>query len=181
MGDFPLINTQNLTLSAFTAADVPLVQTFASEHALISMLDNAPYPYPEGAAAEWISTHPGLFAAGQALYLGIRLRQSGQLMGCVELHDIHQGHRAELGYWIALPFQRQGYAFEAACAMLRYGFGEMDLQRLDATVLTRNAPSIALLEKAGFVREGMRPLWGVSCGKPEDIFCYGLCRAILTG
>ncbi len=181
MGDFPLIMTQNLVLAAFNADDAAQVQAFASEPALISMLDNAPCPYPDGAAAEWISTHPGLFGAGQAIYLGIRERGSLQLVGCVELHDVRQGHRAELGYWIGLPFQRKGYAFEAVCAMLRYGFDELALQRFDATVLTRNGPSIALLEKAGFVREGMRPAWGVSCGQPEDIFCYGLYRTIATG
>ncbi|MDR3425850.1 GNAT family protein [Silvimonas sp.] len=177
MGDFPLLVTTNLLLTAFTPTDAAYVQLFAGESTLIEMLDNAPWPYPDGAAQRWIATHPDLYQNRQAIYLAIRLRGNGQVIGCVELHDLVPQHRAELGYWIALPWQGQGYASEAVRALVEYAFDALALRRLDATVFTRNIASITLLEKLGMQREGLRPGWGSSRGNPEDVYCYGLTRA----
>ena len=61
--------------------------------------------------------------------------------------------------------------------MLRLGFERMALNRVEATVLVDNAPSIAVLARAGFDREGRlaKRLW--RRGRFHDVYLYGLTRA----
>ncbi|MFC7691762.1 GNAT family N-acetyltransferase [Paeniroseomonas aquatica] len=58
----------------------------------------------------------------------------------------------EIGWRIAGPFQRQGYAEEAARLALDAGFGPIGLQEVVAFTVPRNAPSWLLMAKLG-----MRP------------------------
>ena len=44
---------------------------------------------------------------------------------------------------------------EALNAMIDYGFGEIDLNRIEAVVMPENAASIKILEKLGFRNEGL--------------------------
>jgi RimJ/RimL family protein N-acetyltransferase len=55
-----------------------------------------------------------------------------------------------LGYRLCLEFWGQGYAKEAAAAILSYGLGDLKLARIMAFVLRQNKPSINILEKLGF-------------------------------
>ena len=60
----------------------------------------------------------------------------------------------DLGFALLPGYRSQGYAFEAACAILQYGFGELDKDRIVAIVSAGNQASIGLLTRLGFQREG---------------------------
>lgn len=63
--------------------------------------------------------------------------------------------------WSVLPeFGRQGYAYEAAKAVLDYGQGELGLERILAFVSPQNAPSIGLAKKIGLRFERLTKLVG---------------------
>lgn len=59
----------------------------------------------------------------------------------------------ELGFVIALPFQRQGYAYEVCQAITKYGQQELGFNSLQALIMEGNKKSIALCRKLGFVHE----------------------------
>lgn len=82
--------------------------------------------------------------------------QDGAVMGSIALSQIfHGGFRsAYVGYQIGEEFSRQGYMTEALQLMLRYAFVKLKLHRLEANIQPENAPSIALVKRAGFVKEG---------------------------
>jgi RimJ/RimL family protein N-acetyltransferase len=61
--------------------------------------------------------------------------------------------QAIIGYSLARPFWRKGYAFEAVSALLAYLFDQMNLHRISAECDVDNVPSWSLLEKLGFRRE----------------------------
>jgi len=64
-------------------------------------------------------------------------------------------HKAEIGYDL-IPFAwGQGYMSEAFERVVEFGFGDMDLNRIEAVVHPENAASLKLLERHGFVREGL--------------------------
>lgn len=176
MGDLPVLFTPRLILSAFTLEDAPRIAEFAGDYDVAEMLVDTPHPYPEGMADAWVDTHAEHWNHGNALYLALRLRGDGLMLGCVELHDIQPALRAELGYWVAPPFWGHGYATEGVHAMISYAFGVLGLQRLDASVFVRNAPSIHILEQAGFQQEGLRPGYTQSVAGIEDVLLYGLRR-----
>ena len=53
----------------------------------------------------------------------------------------------ELSYQIAEPYRRQGYAYEACKAILRYGMEELDISRYLVRIRKENIPSLRLAEK----------------------------------
>jgi RimJ/RimL family protein N-acetyltransferase len=57
---------------------------------------------------------------------------------------------ADLGYALLPQFWSQGFAFEAASAVLEFSYRSLDLPRTLALVSPNNFPSIRLLEKLGF-------------------------------
>ncbi|GGO98611.1 GNAT family N-acetyltransferase [Wenjunlia tyrosinilytica] len=61
----------------------------------------------------------------------------------------------KLGYAIAAEEWGRGYATDAARALTTYAFAELGLHRISAAIGPENAASIAIVEKLGFVREGV--------------------------
>lgn len=58
--------------------------------------------------------------------------------------------RAELGYWIGIPFQRSGYMTEAAAEVVRFGFETLGLHKITVGCLEENAGSRKIIERLGF-------------------------------
>ena len=83
-------------------------------------------------------------------------KSDGVLVGGLTLANIRRGvaQAGSLGYWMGLPFIRQGYMTAAVRAVIPFAFGTLRLHRLEAACIPTNAGSIRLLEKNGFVREG---------------------------
>jgi ribosomal-protein-alanine N-acetyltransferase len=81
---------------------------------------------------------------------------SDELLGGLTLGGIRRGvaQAATLGYWIGAPHAGKGRMTRAVAAVVRFGFDSLRLHRIEAACIPDNAPSIALLERNGFEREG---------------------------
>jgi ribosomal-protein-alanine N-acetyltransferase len=79
-----------------------------------------------------------------------------KIAGAINLSQIFLGpfRSAYLGYYIAAAYARQGYMTQALQLMIEYAFGQLKLHRVEANVQPHNLNSIALVKRAGFVREG---------------------------
>ncbi len=79
------------------------------------------------------------------------------LTGGITLANVRRGvtQAACVGYWVGLPFLRRGYASHALGAVCRFAFEDLRLQRLEAASMPGNRASLAVLERAGFAREGL--------------------------
>lgn len=77
-----------------------------------------------------------------------------QLIGHMVFHPWFAPRTYEIGWIVHPDYQRQGYASEAALALLRYGFEEMNLHRIIATCQPENPASFGVMEKIGMRREG---------------------------
>lgn len=82
--------------------------------------------------------------------------EDGLLVGGLTLANIRRGvaQAGSLGYWTGAPFAHRGYMSAAVRALLVYSFGALRLHRVEAACIPTNTPSIGLLEKCGFHREG---------------------------
>ena len=91
-------------------------------------------------------------------------------MGSIALSQIFLGgfRSAYLGYQIGEEFSRQGYMTEALQLMLRHVFVKLKLHRLEANIQPENAASIALVKRAGFVKEGYSRRYLKICGRWRD-------------
>ena len=116
--------------------------------------------------ADWLRSSRG----GRHEKLLICRREDGAILGAINLNEIVRGpaQSAFLGYWIGAAHARQGYMTEALQLALRHGFERMKLHRLEANILPVNRPSIALVRRAGFRREGYSPRYLKIAGRWAD-------------
>ncbi|HEV7475041.1 MAG TPA: GNAT family protein [Pyrinomonadaceae bacterium] len=86
----------------------------------------------------------------------ICLAEGGAIIGAINFSQIFRGgfQNAYLGYYIGADYAGQGYMTEALRLALSYGFEHLKLHRLEANIQPQNVASIALVKRAGFVREG---------------------------
>jgi RimJ/RimL family protein N-acetyltransferase len=88
-------------------------------------------------------------------------RESGLLIGEAGLFPLApDGPDVALGYAFGSPWWGRGYATEAARAVIAEAFGALGLDRLVAITREANLGSRHVLEKLGFVMEGVRHVWG---------------------
>ena len=92
------------------------------------------------------------------------------IIGAINLSQIFRGgfQSAYLGYYIGARYAGQGYMTEALRFALRYGFEHLKLHRLEANIQPGNVASIALVKRAGFVREGYSRRYLKVCGRWRD-------------
>ena len=94
--------------------------------------------------------------ADQAYAFLIFRTEDSALVGGLTLANIRRGvaQAGSIGYWVGQPYANQGYMSAAVRALIPFCFGSLRLHRLEAACIPTNKPSIALLEKCGFQREG---------------------------
>jgi ribosomal-protein-alanine N-acetyltransferase len=179
-GEFPSLKTERLLLRAFVLEDAPRVRLLAGEKEIASNTLAIPHPYEEGMAEAWIGTHQEGFDKGNLSTFAIVLRSSDELIGAIGL-TVNQEHaNAELGYWIGKPYWNHGYCTEAAEEVLRYGFEQLDLNRIYATHLRRNPASGRVMKKLGMMHEGCRRKHVLKWGVFEDLEMYGILKSEFT-
>lgn len=113
----------------------------------------------------------GMFTEGGTTFIGM----------CCLFNFFLPSRRCELGYGMTHEMWGQGYMREALTALLSYGFDTLGFHRIEADTDPRNVASGALLERLGFVREGiLRERWIVA-DEVSDSALYGLLRADWKG
>ncbi|WP_159522156.1 GNAT family N-acetyltransferase [Sunxiuqinia indica] len=87
----------------------------------------------------------------------ISLKESGQVIGLAGMFPSNDRFRlAEIYYKIHPDFWGQGFATEVARELVRFGFDELKLHKVEAGVASENTRSIRVLEKIGMTKEGLR-------------------------
>lgn len=168
----PVLNTPRLTLRAMTEADVPGLREW--------MADKAMYAYWGKGAGKTDKDPALLFAKAErptkSFHWGIQLDESGLVIGEIWVYLIENDRMAKVAYRIAEKHKGRGYATEALRAAVDFCFEKTELRRLWTDVDVRNAASCRVLEKCGFVREGM-----IRQGKMVSTWCdyyiYGTLRS----
>ncbi len=162
-------------LRPFAPADAPAVQPLAGDRRIADTTLNIPHPYEDGMAEAWIATHADAWAGGENAVFAIAETAAG-LVGAIGLRLEPKHRRAELGYWIGVPFWDRGYATEAACAAIAFGFERLDLHRIYASCLTRNPASARVMVKAGMRYEGCLRQHILKWNRYEDVAKYAVLR-----
>ncbi len=172
----PRLSTARLHLRPFNRDDASVVAALAGHRDIASTTLRIPHPYQEGMARAWIDSHEQLILQGKAIPLAIELSERGELIGAIglEIAAIHE--RAEIGYWIGVPYWGKGYCTEAAQEIVRYGFEVLRLNRLVAHYFERNSASGRVIEKLGMRREGVLRRHVKKWGEFEDLVACGILR-----
>nr|WP_262898428.1 GNAT family N-acetyltransferase [Hymenobacter negativus] len=97
---------------------------------------------------------------GRFYVFGIWDRMAGSYLGDICIMPQQKG-QAEIGYYLAAAAEGQGYAREALAAIIDFGFGQLDRQRLLVRCFQSNERGQAVARAVGFQHEPppKRPLW----------------------
>jgi ribosomal-protein-alanine N-acetyltransferase len=112
----------------------------------------------------------------KAYALFVFREDDGALIGGITLSNVRRGvaQTASLGYWAGEKFAGKGYTTAAVRAVVRYGFDDLDLHRVEAACQPDNIASHRVLEKAGFTHEGQAKAYLKINGKWRDHLLYGI-------
>jgi len=152
--DRPTLHTDRLRLRPFVVADADAVAELAGDRRVAEMTQNIPHPYPPEAAVAWIRGHPARFQQDEEVVFAMERLEDQLLIGAIGLVLDLPSRKAELGYWVGVPYWNQGYCTEAGREILRYGFSRRKLHRIQARHFDRNPASGRVMQKLGMTYEG---------------------------
>lgn len=102
--------------------------------------------------------------------------EDGVIVGFFNLSEMVRGplQSAYLGYGAVAAHAGQGYMREGMALLLRRAFTELGLHRIEANIQPGNERSIALAQRAGFVREGFSERYLKVAGRWRDHGRYAI-------
>ena len=169
-----LIKLKTCELRPFQLGDVESIARHANNQKIARNLrDIFPHPYRSSDAECYIN-----FAHEQQRDLYAAIVVDGAAGGAIAFRfgeDVHR-RSAEIGYWIGEEFWGKGIATEATIAITEHAFSTTDMLRAYACVYSWNPASARVLEKAGYVREGVMRSHVVKDGEILDALVYAKIR-----
>jgi RimJ/RimL family protein N-acetyltransferase len=172
--DHLTLATRRLLLRPLRGADASALFGVFADPAVMRYWSTPPWASINQAQA-MIDRDAQAMATGEHLQFGIERTGDGVLIGTCTLFALsEQCRRAEVGYALASHAWGQAYMDEALRALLNHGFGDMNLNRVEADIDPRNEASARSLERLGFQKEGhLRERWIVG-SEVSDTALYGL-------
>jgi RimJ/RimL family protein N-acetyltransferase len=169
------IECRSCLLRSWRMEDKPALLRHADNRNLWRNIhDRFPNPYLEADADAWL----GRVAAEPPPEGIYAIDIAGEAVGGVgvERHLDVRRCSAEIGYWLAETCWGRGIATEAVRALTVAALAEPDLWRLEAGVFAWNTASMRVLQKAGYVREGIRVRGAIKDGVAVDQVVYAITR-----
>ena len=172
----PSLVTERLRLRAFTADDTDDLFAMHSDAHVLRYWDAPPWT-DRARAQRHIARSHEMAEEGSGARLVLERRSDRGFLGYCAFTRWNPDYRsAALGYCLREQAWGQGYATEAARAVLTWAFEALPLNRVQAEADTRNHASRHVLEKLGFVLEGTLREDCVVDGVVSDSWVLGLLR-----
>lgn len=169
----PILETPRMRLTPVAAEDTQYIFPLMADAEVMAFWDVGEVDDPD-VIANIVAGQVDEMAEGKAVYWAMRALGDDQFIGTCDLSEIdRRHHRAEVGFMLGREAWGQGYALEAMQAVLAYAAAS-GLRRLLARSHLGNRRSDALLEKLGFVEEGMLRGHVLRDGERRDCRLFGL-------
>jgi ribosomal-protein-alanine N-acetyltransferase len=173
----PELSTHRMQLRRLSLGDARAIFELFANPDVARYQDVEPFTHFEE-AQQWIERMGQRQARGEAMRWAMVLRETGRLVGtCGYVAFARRVARGTLGYEIGKSYWGRGLMPEGLAAIIRYGFEQLDLHRIDAYVMTPNARSARVLQKLGFAAEGVLRDYGFWKGTFSDLRLFSLLRS----
>ena len=173
----PPLRSERLVLRPLERTDAPKVAELAGEWEVARWTLDIPHPYDLSMAREFIAWSQEELYAGRRFFFAMVARASGDLVGIISLTR-NGRDEGEIGYWVGLPFQGQGYAREAAGAIIAMGFEAMALRRVVAACRPDNEPSWRVMEYCGMGYVEAIQRWSIARRETFALSLYAIDRPL---
>lgn len=97
----------------------------------------------------------GDFDLGNDYVFGVFTTDESEVVGGCGLHTRAGQYSLEIGYWVSTKFQNHGYATEVTRSLIKAAFELSDIDNVQIKCSTDNKPSLRVIEKVGFQKEGI--------------------------
>ncbi|MEH7886017.1 GNAT family N-acetyltransferase [Bacillus sp. JJ1609] len=168
------ITTKRLKLRLFQKSDAADVTTLCNNYNIYKNTLYLPYPYSLDDALSWIEHHLDNFNADKTYEFAITDKERGELYGAIALTNNQKFKNGEIAYWIGEEFWGNGYATEAAQAILQFAFDEKEYHKVFARYFYSNPASGRVMEKLGMKKEGTFIDHVRKENRYEDLVYYGI-------
>jgi len=135
------------------------------------------YPYTEKDALLYLKKVLKLNKQKKKSAFKFALVIDGGVVGCISLENVNLKHKnAEIAFWLGRKYWGRGIMTRAIKQMVRYGFSNLKLKRIQARTFIANKASARVLEKAGFKWEGELKKVIRKKGRYYDCYLYAKVR-----
>ncbi|PLR86351.1 GNAT family N-acetyltransferase [Bacillus canaveralius] len=175
-GELPILETDRLVLRKLSLEDLEDIYSYGSNQEVSKyvtwdthlssadtkqFLDFVLQQYENKKIAPW----------------GIQYKENGRLIGTIDFVWWKPAHKsAEIGYVLAPQYWGKSIATEAAKTIIKFGFTNMDLVRIQAQCFVDNKASARVMEKAGMSFEGVLRKSMLVKGSHQDIMMYSVLK-----
>lgn len=152
-----------------------LAAALSNKKVLDNLRDGPPFPYTEKDALDYISF---VLSADKTNSFAYAVEADGKVVGSVGVFRKENIHfrTAELGYYLSEDYWNRGIMTEAVKLLCKKVFAESDIIRIFAEPFTHNTGSCRVLEKCGFLKEGVMKKNAFKNGKVCDMALYALTK-----
>jgi len=151
MNDRVLIETDRLLLSGWTMAQLPDLVRLHGDPAIAKYLSVSGEAWSDEQAQAALASWIELFETRRLGKLRVTRKADGVLIGRAGYGIYPRTGEPEIGYALFGEYHGQGYATEAASALRDWIFAETEHDHFIGFADTRNAPSLAVLQRIGMV------------------------------
>jgi [ribosomal protein S5]-alanine N-acetyltransferase len=168
------ITTNRLVLRLFEKSDAEAVARLCNNYNLYKNTLYLPYPYALEDALSWMERHLNNFNEDKSYEFAVTDKDSGEVYGAIALSNNKRFHHGEIAYWIGEEFWGNGYATEAAEAVLKFAFEVKQYHKVFARYFSSNPASGRVMQKLGMKEEGILidHVWKEN--RYENLVCYGI-------
>ena len=144
----PVLETERLVLRAPRLEDAKIVAQLANDRRIAENTTRIPHPYKVADAEAFIAS------IGKGNEIAFLITLADEPIGACGLAQI-DGPLPDLGYWLGAPFWGNGYATEAARAVIDFAFTDLSHDAIQSGARVTNPASRCVLEKCGFQWTGV--------------------------
>jgi ribosomal-protein-alanine N-acetyltransferase len=173
--EFPIIDlSEHLILREQRVSDYEDFYNYISKP-IVKEYILSPLPNSLEDSKEELNYWNGLFYKRSGIYWAIAIKKSDRMIGSIGFHEINYiNNRAEISYDLTREAWGKGIMSLAMNKVLDFGFGNMGINRIQASTVKENVASIKLLERCGFQKEGVLRNYRRHKQKFYDIEFYSL-------
>jgi len=152
----PTLESERLLLRPMRMSDADDMFAYARREDVTTYLLWMPHSSPSY-TRDYLAYIEERYALGEFYDWAVVEKASGRMIGTCGFTRIDAPHNAaELGYVLNPDYHGRGYGTEAAARVLRFGFEELSLHRIEAKFMQGNEASLHVMEKLGMRLEGYR-------------------------
>ena len=165
------INCERLFLRPVTMKDAEDMFEYASDEETVK------YVFEKHQDIEaTIKTIAHFFMANPTGRYGMEHKITGKMIGTIDLRIVKEEKIAELGYTMNKRYWGKGYIQEAAAALTKLAFEDLQLEKVFSMHDINNPASGKVMVRLGMQREGVLRSHYIHKGKRIDMAYYGLLK-----